>query len=314
MRFWWVNHNQTAQQELDGGYLWSPKRESSGARSQFYDNMRLAVPGDAVLSFTRGQIGHLGVVLDFASPAMKPVAFGTAGENWSNDGWLLPVAWQSLPRPVRPKDHIAELGPMLPTKYSPIHPLSGNGNQKAYLAEIGRPAFDLLVDPASRPAMGTAPSTLEEHPLQRLDDLIEQRLAEDPGLDSTTKQQLILARHGQGIFRARVAQIEKACRLTAIDNPRLLVAGHIKPWRLCNTAAERLDGANGLLLAPHVDRLFDRGLIGFEASGRVIISPRLDPLDLERLGLRDACTRSCGPFSDQQAAYLSFHAENVLMT
>jgi hypothetical protein len=244
---------------------------------------------------------------------MKPVAFGTAGENWSNDGWLLPVAWQSLPRPVRPKDHIAELGPLLPNKYSPIHPRSGNGNQKAYLAEIDRPVFDLLVDVDSRPAMGTASLALDEDPLQRFDDMIEERLAEDRDLDFTTKQQLILARHGQGIFRTRVAQIEKACRLTAIDNPRLLVAGHIKPWRMCNTATERLDGANGLLLAPHVDRLFDRGLIGFEASGRVIVSPRLAALDLERLGLREACTRSCGPFSDRQAAYLSFHAENVLM-
>jgi hypothetical protein len=51
-----------------------------------------------------------------------------------------------------------------------------------------------------------------------------------------------------------------------------------KPWRVCATATERLDGANGLLLAPHVDRLFDRGLIAFEASGRVLVSSRLDPI------------------------------------
>ncbi|MGM5000125.1 HNH endonuclease [Tardiphaga sp. 538_B7_N1_4] len=40
------------------------------------------------------------------------------------------------------------------------------------------------------------------------------------------------------------------------------------------TATERLDGANGLLLAPHVDRLFDRGLISFQASGEVLVSSR----------------------------------------
>jgi hypothetical protein len=37
MRFWWVNHKQTARQELSGGYLWSPKTEARGTRSQFYD-------------------------------------------------------------------------------------------------------------------------------------------------------------------------------------------------------------------------------------------------------------------------------------
>ena len=43
MRFWWVNHKQTARQELTGGYLWSPKTEARGTRSQFYDNMRKGI-------------------------------------------------------------------------------------------------------------------------------------------------------------------------------------------------------------------------------------------------------------------------------
>jgi hypothetical protein len=30
-------------------------------------------------------------------------------------------------------------------------------------------------------------------------------------------------------------------------NHTLLIASHIKPWRLCKSAEERLDGANGLL-------------------------------------------------------------------
>ena len=42
-QFWWVNHKQTARQEIEGQYLWSPKTESNGARSQFYNNMRAAI-------------------------------------------------------------------------------------------------------------------------------------------------------------------------------------------------------------------------------------------------------------------------------
>lgn len=313
MRYWWVNHKQTARQEIGGGYMWSPKREASGARSQFYENMRIAEPGDIVLSFSGALIGHAGQILDFASPALKPDGFGTTGENWSSDGWLLPVAWKPLPSPVRPKDRIADLGPLLPTKYSPIHPVTGNGSQKAYLAEIDRRVVELLLDSDTSVIEMNLDGGIADAPLARLDDLVEEKLVEQPALDTTTKQQLVLARHGQGVFRARVSEIETRCRLTGIENPRLLVASHIKPWRVCATAAERLDGANGLLLAPHVDRLFDRGFISFEASGRVIVSRRLASLDLDRLGLRDACARNCGVFTERQGAYLSFHRTNVLL-
>lgn len=312
MRYWWVNHTQTSRQEVSGGYLWSPQREATGARSQFYENMRVAAPEDRVLSFSSGSIRYLGVVQDFASPAFKPDDFGDTGENWSADGWLLPVAWQSLTAPIRPKDHIASLGPLLPEKYSPIQPATGNGNQKAYLAEIGKPAFDFVVGLDS----GLADQSFEPTaaaPLEALDDIIEEKLLADPGIDSTTKQQLTLARKGQGLFRSRVCKIEKVCRLTTIDNPQLLIASHIRPWRMCTTAAERLDGANGLLLAPHVDRLFDRGLISFQASGEVLVSPRLEVLDLERLGLREACGQNCGGFNGRQSAYLDFHRMKVFL-
>jgi putative restriction endonuclease len=272
--------------------------------------MRIAAPGDRVLSYSDGVIRYAGVVQDFASPAFKPGSFGTTGENWSNDGWLLPIAWQSFGTAIRPKDFITSLGPLLPLKYSPIQPATGNGNQKAYLSEIGEPVFDFITSRASG-FTGTHSDETVVAPLDALDDSLEQSLLADPGINSTVKQQLTLARKGQGLFRSRVGTIEKACRLTGIENPQLLVASHIKPWRMCTTAAERLDGANGLLLAPHVDRLFDRGLISFRASGEVLISPRLAIQDLDRLGLRDACNRDCGAFSPEQEGYLSFHRTQV---
>ncbi len=313
MRYWWVNHKQTAREELGGGFLWAPKREANGARSQFYDNMRRAEPGDVVLSFSGGMIGHVGKVQDFARPALKPTDFGTAGENWSQDGWLLPVVWQALPAPVHPKTRINKLGPLLPLKYSPIHPISGNGNQKAYLAEISRPAFELLIVGAQEIVDAPIGANAAIDVLRTADDTIERALESDASLDTTTRRQSILARQGQGIFRLRVTELESACRLTGVRNLALLVASHIKPWRACKTAVERLDGANGLLLAPHVDRLFDRGLIGFEPSGRVLLSSYLDPLDLGRLGLREACSRNCGAFHERQSHYLRFHLQNVFL-
>ena len=313
MRYWWVNHKQTSKQELAGGYLWSPVRESKGARSQFYDNMRVAEPGDAVLSFSGGVIRHRGRIVDFASAAPKPDSFGAVGEYWSDSGWLLPVAWAELSTPINPKARIGDLAPLLPQKYSPIHPVSGNGNQKAYLAEISSDLFEALT--------GQTLATSEQGPfeppintaLTGIDRAIEAKVLQDPGLDSTTKQQVVLARTGQGLFRTRVFALEKACRLTQVSTPSLLIASHIMPWRSCQTSAERLDGANGLMLAPHVDRLFDRGFITFTDQGQVRISPRLDLKDLLKLGLEEACTRGCAIFSDHQARYLKFHRENVYL-
>ena len=308
VRYWWVNHKQTARQEIEGGYLWSPQREASGARSQFYDNMRVAAPGDYVMSYAGGVIGNIGVVIDFSVPAPKPDAFETAGSNWSKEGWMLPVAWQQIPV-VRPKERISDLGSLLPSKYSPIHPVTGNGNQKAYLAEVGKDVFDILIGPTVVPVAADR----QRDALQLLDDNLQASVESSADLDSTTKEQAILARYGQGLFRSRVSKLEARCRLTGIENPRLLTASHIKPWRLCTTALERLDGANGLLLAPHVDRLFDRGYIGFTPTGSVLVSSKLDPADLVRLGLREACARNCGGFTPEQQAYLNYHCDNVLL-
>ena len=58
MRFWWVNQNQTHRQEFAGGYLWSPKRNASGARNPYYDSMREVAPGDLIFSFVDTRIDN----------------------------------------------------------------------------------------------------------------------------------------------------------------------------------------------------------------------------------------------------------------
>jgi hypothetical protein len=51
MRYWWVNQNQTYRHEVQGGYLWSPKRNANGAPNPFYESMREVAPGDLIFSF-----------------------------------------------------------------------------------------------------------------------------------------------------------------------------------------------------------------------------------------------------------------------
>jgi len=92
---------------------------------------------------------------------------------------------------------------------------------------------------------------------------IEQLVTADITIAETDRVALVRARRGQGIFRDRVAQIERRCRVTGVENPAHLVARHCKPWRDA-TNVERLDGENGLMLTPTIDHLYYRGFIGFE--------------------------------------------------
>lgn len=89
-------------------------------------------------------------------------------------------------------------------------------------------------------------------------------------LTPTQKRQMIKARRGQGVFRQRVLGKEASCRLTGTSDPAHLRASHIKPWA-SSSDAERLDGDNGLMLAPHVDHLFDKHLISFDNNGTLLV-------------------------------------------
>lgn len=269
MAFWWVNHKQTRDHEVRGGYLWSPFRNANGARNQTYDNMALATPGDIVFSYANGQVGAVGRVVHAASASPKPIEFGNVGNYWSNEGWLVDVVFEDVPKPLRPRDHIAAIGPLLPQRYSPIQP-NGHGNQGVYLAGVSD-ALGLLLLALLRVEIrdgdGRADYLVERAPdPELLDDLHD--IEVDEVVPETQRVQLAKARVGQGLFRKRVILLDGACRVTGVTDQRLLIASHIKPWRAASNA-ERLNGHNGILLSPHIDALFDEHLLTFENDGRM---------------------------------------------
>ena len=137
----------------------------------------------------------------------------------------------------------------------------------------------------------------------------ERELLNRRDIGETQKLQLVKARRGQGLFRARVEIRERGSRVTGVEEKPLLRASHIKPWRDC-TDTEKLDGNNGLLLAPHVDHLFDRGFISFSMEGDVLVSSRLrEKRILESWHLDPEM--SVGSFSAEQEEYLRFHRAEV---
>ena len=306
--YWWVNQNQTYAHEVRGGYLWSPKFRADGARNQFYENMTRIQPGDVVFSYYDTYIKAVGVTTSTAASVPKPTAFGRAGSYWSDEGWFVEVQFRELASPIRPREHMAVLEPTLPAKYSPLRS-SGEGGQHVYLAEIPPPmAHQLMV------LLGQEGQTLIDalEMIARYEiarSFAETDLEYRTDIGTTEKLQLAKARVGQGLFKSRVELVEKCCRITKVERPEHLTASHIKPWRT-SSDMERLDGNNGLLLAPHVDHLFDRGLIGFTPVGGIIVSATLAPSILERWSIDPS--QNVGTFSREQANYLEYHSDVVL--
>jgi len=227
------------------------------------------------------------------------------------------VRFVSLSHQIRPKDHIAILRPVLPDKYSPLTQ-DGNGLQSIYLAEIPGEMAEVmcgLIGPECQAMVGAAQAA---SPMQKNDDLdywehrLELGVLGDKSIPETDRQALIRARRGQGLFKQRVLQIERRCRITGVDKLIHLVASHCKPWR-DSSNEERLDGENGLLLTPTVDHLFDRGFIGFEDDGTLIISPVADRPSLQRMGIDVNRITNVGGFTEGQKTFLDFHRNSVLL-
>jgi len=319
VRYWWVNQNQTYRHEVPGGYLWSPKRKANGDRNPFYDFMREVAPGDAVFSFAETQIRAIGIVVSHAYEAPKPLEFGQAGAYWNNIGWRVDVRFAELRLPIRPAEHMDVLAPLLPERYSPLLP-TGTGLQSVYLTRMSEPFAGALADliGAEARSLILGSRVAEERALQPAIGLVEweehemNRVRGEAELPETTRQAIVLARRGQGLFKQRVMQIEHACRITGVTREEHLRASHCKPWRDANNE-ERLDGENGLLLTPSADHLFDRGFIGFENNGDVLISPVAHRDSLARMGLTLSHIANVGGFSEGQRRYLEFHRENVLL-
>ena len=322
MRYWWVNQNQTFRQEIAGGYLWSPKRNSNGGRNPFYESMREVAPGDLIFSFVDTKIAAIGIAKSYCWECPKPTELGSTGEDWESIGWRVNVSFVSLLNKIRPKDHIEVLKTVLPQRYSPLQ-ANGNGIQSIYLTELSSNLAEVLsglIGEEIKPLLAgrAADAAVEDGRLVTGDDLdvwerrLEEQVEADVSVTETDREAIVRARVGQGLFKQRVIQIQSQCRITGVDDLSHLVASHCKPWR-DSSNEEPLNGENGLLLTPSIDHLFDRGFIGFEDSGELIVSPVAHKPSLQKMGVETTRLLNVGKFTQGQRKFLDYHRNSVLL-
>lgn len=128
--------------------------------------------------------------------------------------------------------------------------------------------------------------------------------------NETERQGLITTRVGQGAYRKRIIhRWEYQCAVTGFDKLELLIASHIVPWAESDNN-ERLDVHNGLLLSPTYDALFDKHLISFDNSGKIILSDNIDYIAYNKIGVSGR--EKISNLSQYNFEYMDRHRMNLL--
>lgn len=127
---------------------------------------------------------------------------------------------------------------------------------------------------------------------------------------NTTRLTTIEQRSVQHQYRREALKLwDNRCAVLGVEEPKILIASHIKPWRVSNDQ-ERIDPKNSLILSPLYDKLFDLGMITFSTSnGTIRLSSQLNSHDYDRLGVDDS--KCLATIPDGTGEYLSYHQTYV---
>lgn len=273
MEFYWVNVGGTHKEVLEGKFLWAPvsSLQSNGKEKTLvhWDNVGAVKEGDIIFCCREKQIYAIVIATADAFDAERPT--NRSFSAWSNYGRRINIDLTQLERPILRDEIAAVFMDQFNSQTSPSLFTKGGTLNQIYMAHLPVRAGVFLLE-----ASGQLPA---------FENLLITQGASGKKVDKTTRESIVQARVGQGQFRAALLSIWRGkCALTGIENPDLLVASHIEAWWLADNAA-RLDPDNGLLLATHVDRLFDRGLISFADDGALLLSRRLSHHDRSVFGL-----------------------------
>ena len=322
MRYWWVSQKQTYRHEIGNGYMWSPKKQKDGKSHFSYEYMKHVEPGDIIFSYANAKVIAVGIAKTHCYSFPKPLEFGKAGDYWDDEGWKVDVHYQKVSSPVRTIDYIDVLRPYLPSTKSPIKHEDGGGNQ-AYLFNIDK-SFALalaqlidqkIVDLVNSHVIAESyevVDTISSH-IEDWENKIEINIKKSSDISETEKETLVKSRRGQGKYREQLLLLEPKCRITEVNNPEHLIASHIKPWRSSDNN-ERLDPENGFMLTPSIDHLFDKGFIGFDNDGSILLADVANRAAMEKMGvIGENAPANIGSLRENQKMYLDWHRDNILL-
>jgi hypothetical protein len=152
--------------------------------------------------------------------------------------------------------------------------------------------------------------SLPDSPEKDYQKRLEQYFRDNPGLKNTEGEAAVKIRIGQDVYRnALVSYWKGSCAVTGIAVEKVLRASHAKPWKDCQTSAERLCVYNGFLLQANLDALFDSGLVSFNNSGNILVSGKISKPQLSLMRITE---KSCLRWIDKNhLPFLEWHRQYV---
>lgn len=106
--------------------------------------------------------------------------------------------------------------------------------------------------------------------VEKLNNIIDQDLPKEGKM----REQIVKVRVNQSFFRASVlAAYNFKCCITGINQPELLIAGHIRPWGI--DEKNRLNPRNGMAMNALHDKAFEAGLITITPEFRIRVSSKI---------------------------------------
>lgn len=145
-----------------------------------------------------------------------------------------------------------------------------------------------------------------------LDNTYEKFIEHSTKISETERKAVISARVGQGIFREQLLKkYDGRCIVTGVDDKRILLASHVRPWSV-STNEQRLSAENGLLLSPLYDKLFDVGLITFSENETIVCSKELDNKNIDLLKI-DRTRRYNLKLTDTLLENLKYHQKSIFL-
>lgn len=138
----------------------------------------------------------------------------------------------------------------------------------------------------------------------------ESKINNNKKLSDNKKNNLIQARYGQGEYRKKLIEDCQYCPFTLVNDERLLIASHIKPWSVSNDK-EKVDYKNGFALTPTYDKLFDGGYISFRDDRTVAVSPWISPMNQKRLNIYNDMKLPKLQLDKERCNYLEYHRNNI---
>lgn len=121
-------------------------------------------------------------------------------------------------------------------------------------------------------------------------------------------------RQGSENYRKNVIEHMPQCPFTKISDEKLLIASHIKPYRICikeGREDQALDYLNGLALTPTYDKLFDQGYITFKNNGDLVCGTLLSAYTWERLNINPSAKNNLRIYPENREIYLEYHRRFV---